>query len=278
MGDAPMTDPAPEAAGAPSRSPRFLVTAGGTRERIDRVRDWGNVFTGNTGYGIAKALADVGHVDLVTSNRDHQRELALQADGIVAVTSGDAPAGRLRAVPFVSHGDLRQALAALVATHRYDGVFMTAAVSDYAPDRAYEVVDRRPDPAGGGREVWVVRDAHAGKVKSTFEHLAVLGRRTEKLVDLFRTEWAYRGLLVKFKLEVGIDRDALVRVGQASRRASGADYLVANTLDMVDGPAAGAYLLGDAAEEWVPRADLAGRLARLARDACGWRADPGRGA
>ena len=250
---------------APSQCPRFLVTAGGTRERIDRVRDWGNVFTGNTGYGIAKALADVGHVDLVTSNRDHQRELAAQASPGGA--TADAPAGRLRAVPFVSHGDLRQALAALLATRRYDGVFMTAAVSDYAPDRAYEVVDRRPGPADPGREVWVVRDAHAGKVKSTFEQLAVLGRRTEKLVDLFRTEWAYRGLLVKFKLEVGVDRDALVRVGQASRRASGADYLVANTLDMVDGPAAGAYLLSEAGEEWVPRAELPARLRRVAADA-----------
>ena len=30
---------------------RFLVTAGNTRERIDRVRDWGNIFTGNTGCG-----------------------------------------------------------------------------------------------------------------------------------------------------------------------------------------------------------------------------------
>ncbi len=27
---------------------RFLVTAGNTREMIDRVRDWGNIFTGNT--------------------------------------------------------------------------------------------------------------------------------------------------------------------------------------------------------------------------------------
>ena len=36
---------------------RYLVTAGNTREMIDRVRDWGNVFTGNTGYGIARAIA-----------------------------------------------------------------------------------------------------------------------------------------------------------------------------------------------------------------------------
>ncbi|QOV87823.1 phosphopantothenoylcysteine decarboxylase domain-containing protein [Humisphaera borealis] len=232
---------------------RFLVTAGGTRERIDRVRDWGNVFTGNTGYGIARALSTVGCVDLVTSNRDHQRELA-----------GAGAADALRAVPFTSHGDLRQSLATLMATQRYDAVFMTAAVSDYGPERAYQVIDRKPDPAERGRELWVVKDAHAGKVKSTFDEIAILGRKTVKIVDLFRGEWGYRGMLVKFKLEVGIDREALIRIGQASRLASGADYLVANTLDMVEGPNAGAYLLSDGDEEWVARGDLAERLKVLA--------------
>ena len=27
----------------------FLVTAGPTREKIDAVREWGNIFSGNTG-------------------------------------------------------------------------------------------------------------------------------------------------------------------------------------------------------------------------------------
>ena len=39
--------------------------------------------------------------------------------------------------------------------------------------------------------------------------------------------------LVKFKLEVGLSREELIRVAEASRKSSGADYLVANTLDMV---------------------------------------------
>jgi hypothetical protein len=72
-------------------------------------------------------------------------------------------------------------------------------------------------------------------------------------------------LLVKFKLEVGIDRDELVRIGRASRAASGADYLVANTLDMVEGAGAGAFLLSGAGEEWVPRDELPARLVRLVR-------------
>jgi len=142
---------------------------------------------------------------------------------------------------------------------------MTAAIADYRPAGSFEVVRR--ESGVGGEETWTVRNVQAEKVKSTYSHIAILGERTEKLVDLFRGEWGYRGLLVKFKLEVGIMPEKLIEIGQASRRASGADYLVANTLDMVEGDRAGAYLLSDAGEEWVPRNALPERMKRLAQEA-----------
>src|SRR3954462_3956817 len=92
---------------------RFLVTAGNTREMIDRVRDWGNVFTGNTGFAIANALAERGEVDLLTSNRNHIAQAS--ADGV----------GRVRASGFTSHAELKGALATLLARGRYDAIFMT---------------------------------------------------------------------------------------------------------------------------------------------------------
>lgn len=234
----------------PSSTLRCLVTAGNTRERIDRVRDWGNVFTGNTGFAIAQALAEIAEVDLVTSNREHLASLGA--------------AGRVRGHAFATHAELRDLLERLVTSRDYHAICMTAAVSDYRPSRVYEVVSRQR--AEDGTERWVVRDAQREKVRSHFAELAVLGERTEKLVDLFRSTWGYRRLLVKFKLEVGIGRDELIAIGQASRRASGADYLVANTLEMVGGASAGAFLLSDGGEEWVPRAALAGRLRSLVRD------------
>lgn len=231
---------------------RFLVTAGNTREKIDSVRDWGNIFTGNTGMAIAKAMAAAGEVDLLTSNRVHLDELSRVTIGPHAV----------RASGYASHEELKGALAALMARGRYDAVFMTAAIADYRPAGVYEVLERKPGESG--RETWMVRDVQAGKVKSSYGAIAVLGRPTQKLVDLFRTEWGHRGLLVKFKLEVGVSREELLRVGEASRLASGADYLVANALDMVQGDAAGAYLLSDAGNEWVPRGDLPGRMVEIA--------------
>jgi phosphopantothenoylcysteine synthetase/decarboxylase len=227
---------------------RFLITAGNTREIIDRVRDWGNIFTGNTGYSIAKAMTDLGEVDLLTSNRAHAEQAA---------------ADRIHASTFTSHAQLKEALAALLGRQRYDAIFMTAAVADYAPAGVFQVLSQSPGP--DGTQTWTVRNVDAAKVKSNHGQIAVLGRQTEKIVDLFRTQWHHEGLLFKFKLEVGISPQELTRIGQASRKASGADYLVANTLDMVEGERAGAYLLSDGAEEFVPRAALAGRLAEVVR-------------
>lgn len=226
--------------------PRFLVTAGNTREMIDRVRDWGNVFTGNTGFAIAKAVAAHGEVDLLTSNAVHAAEAA--------------DAG-IRATVFRSHANLNAMLQERVTPDAYAAIFMTAAVADYRPAGAFAVVDRVTH--ADDSETWTVKNAGAGKVKSDYPLVAFLGERTEKLIDRFRRDWGHRGLLVKFKLEVGLDKDALLAVAEKSRRASGADYLVANTLDMVTGDGAGAYLLSDGGAEWISRGGLAVRCATL---------------
>ncbi|WP_428938374.1 phosphopantothenoylcysteine decarboxylase [Fontivita pretiosa] len=235
---------------------RFLVTAGNTQERIDAVRVWSNIFTGNTGLSIARALAAIGgDVDLLTSNRQHLAEIGQDWRH----DSG----GRIRAEGFTDHASLRDALAERMRQQRYDGVFMSAAVSDYRPAGVFAVISRQT--RRDGQQVWVVQDVQAPKVKSSHHQIAVLGEPTEKLVDLFRREWNYKGLLVKFKLEVGIDRQELIRIGQASRIASGADYLVANTLSMVHGAEAGALLLSDSGAEWVSRSMLASRLAQITK-------------
>ena len=235
---------------------RFLITAGNTREQIDRVRDWGNIFTGNTGYSIARALTALGDVDLITSNRAHLAEMESQQGGT-----------RIQGTAFTSHAELRSALESALRATQYDAIFMSAAIADYRPAGSFQVIKRQA--AENGEETWTVRNVQAGKVKSSYDEIAILGERTEKLVDLFRKAWAYRGMLVKFKLEVGVSPEQLIQIGQASRKASGADYLVANTLEMVEGEKAGAYLLSDAGDEWVPRAALAQRLVMLVRQHLG---------
>lgn len=230
---------------------RFLVTAGNTREMIDRVRDWGNIFTGNTGYAIARALAEVGQVDLLTSNPQHLNEVRSEATG------------RISGFEFRSHSDLRALLEDRMRQGPYDAVVMTAAVADYRPVGVFAIETRQLLP--DGRQQWTVRNISAPKVASVFQAIAVAGEPTEKLVDLFRSPWNHRGVLVKFKLQVGIGTEELIRIGQASRRASRAEYLVANTLEMVTGENPGAWLLGEQMQEWVARDALPERLRDLLR-------------
>lgn len=232
------------------------MTAGSTLEWIDEVRVWGNIFTGQTGLAIAMELARIegAKVELLTSNSDHALRFTHEND-----------AQRCSAATFRTHADLRAALEERIRDHSCEGIFMTAAVADYRPAGVFEVISRDADR--GAEERWVVRRAQAAKVKSHFGRIAVLGERTEKLIDLFRGAWGHRGLLVKFKLEVGIDASTLLDIAKASRRESDADYMVANTLEMVQGPEPGAFLINrDDVAEFVRRPELAGRLARIAAD------------
>jgi phosphopantothenate---cysteine ligase (CTP) len=230
---------------------RFLVTAGSTREMIDQVRAWGNIFTGNTGYAIARELSKSGTVDLLTSNTNHLQEIGNNA-------------GSIHAKGFTTHPELKTLLANCIKTQQYHAMFMTAAVADYHPAGAFSVLSQKAN--ADGTETWTVRNAQASKIKSTHERLAVLGEPTEKLIDLFRKAWDYQGLLVKFKLEVGISEEELKKIAEASRAASAADYIVANTLDMVEGKNAGAWLLGPNITEWIERGQLPERLAKLVRE------------
>src|SRR5205823_2513068 len=74
-------------------------------------------------------------------------------------------------------------------------------------------------------------DRSAGKVKSDEPELWLRLVRTPKLVDLIRSVWGFRGVLVKFKLEVGVSDEQLLEIAERSRRQSSADLMIANTLE-----------------------------------------------
>jgi hypothetical protein len=93
----------------------------------------------------------------------------------------------------------------------------------------------------------------ADKVKSDAPELYLRLVRTPKLVDKFRDPWGFRGVLVKFKLEVGITEKQLHDVAERSRRHSEADLMVANTLE--------------GASVWALVGPLAGRYQRVSRRA-----------
>ena len=94
---------------------RILITAGGTRERIDSVRYIGNMSTGRTASQLADELTEAGHSVTWLGARD-----AIQ------------PATVNRIESFYSFADLEAQLRLLLGTGEYDVVVHAAAVSDFS--------------------------------------------------------------------------------------------------------------------------------------------------
>ncbi|HVS35531.1 MAG TPA: phosphopantothenoylcysteine decarboxylase [Gemmataceae bacterium] len=235
---------------------KLLVTAGNTLAPIDRVRGLTNVFTGRTGAAVALHALDRGHhVVLLTS----------RPEAVAALRSDDAdPEQRWVQLRYSTFDELHHLMEKQVGDGRFDAIVHSAAVSDYVPAGVYA-------PAEGTRffpedRVWTgpaeepprLEDRSAGKVKSDEPELWLRLVRAPKLIDRIRADWSFQGLLVKFKLEVGLDDDKLLEFAEASRVFSGANLMVANTLE---GAGTHAFLgpLPDG-YQYVPRADLPARL------------------
>jgi phosphopantothenoylcysteine synthetase/decarboxylase len=247
-----------------------LVTAGNTRTMIDRVRCITNIFTGRTGANIAVEAALRGHtVTLLTSQPQ------------------TAEGAGLHVLPYQTFEELEALMAKEISTGKYDAVIHSAAVSDYHAAGVYAVSDllaRRasegPDTSGNDQEAsgsgqpsvtpqeWPVprsrvgltglTDVSAGKVKSSHPEVWIRLTPAPKLVDKVRGEWHFRGVLVKFKLEVGVSEEELRAIAERSRVQSHADLMSANTLDEAGHWA----LVGAVNYDKVPRAELAGEIIR----------------
>jgi phosphopantothenoylcysteine synthetase/decarboxylase len=221
----------------------ILVTAGNTRIFIDKVRCLTNIFTGRTGAGIALEACRRGHeVVLLTSHPEAVLELAGQAA---------LPADRWRQLRYDTLDDLARLMERHIKDEAFDAVIHSAAVSDYlaggafAPAPGTRLRDDLTWQADAGKNPTLV-DRAAGKIKSDDAELWLRLVRAPKLIDLVRSAWGFRGRLVKFKLEVGVDDKQLLDIAEESRVHSQANLMVANTLEGAAtwaflGPVAGEY-------------------------------------
>lgn len=239
----------------------FFITAGNTQTMIDRVRCVTNIFSGRTGAAVARTAWGRGHtVTLATSHPEVLAEFGINYH---------SPGERFTVVPYSTFDDL----AALMQTQLRDGTFdvvcHSAAVSDYLPAGTFT-----PDPGtffNARTGQWEAQygpakltEQKAGKIKSSEPELWLRLVRAPKLVDRVRQPWGFGGLLVKFKLEVGIGEEKLLEVAETSRQQSAADLMVANTLDGAQhwayiGPVADRY-------ERVSRRELPDRLVLALED------------
>ncbi len=241
----------------------ILVTAGNTLVPIDQVRCITNIFTGRTGASIALQCHDRGHnVTLLTS---HPEVLADLREPAAPLTE------RCQVRRYRTFEDLQERMGELVRAGGLDVVIHCAAVSDYhsagvyAPARGTHF-DADSGGWRGAGDAPTLERRSGGKIKSEEGELWLRLVRTPKIVDQVRRDWGFRGVLVKFKLEVGVSDERLLEIAEASRRQSDADLMVANTLEGASrwafvGPLEDGY-------QRVSRRQLASRLLEVVERLC----------
>lgn len=232
----------------------LLITAGNTLALIDKVRCLTNIFTGKTGAGIALEAYDRGHeVTLLTSHPEVVDQLR------AGFGKPEQPRWQLRS--YRTFEDLHHQMEQLLPTGSFEVLIHCAAVSDYLCGGVFApTAGTRFDSttaAWQGEPPQLV-DRLTGKVKSDEPELWLRLVRAPKLIDRVRSDWRFRGIVVKFKLEVGLQDEQLLDIAERSRAASAADLMVANTLE---GASSYAFIgSGSQGYQRVTRAELAPRL------------------
>jgi len=227
----------------------MLVTAGNTLTPIDSVRGITNVFTGRTGARIAAQ----GTVE------DFDVELLTSQPGVVEDTLVDY--SRLTLTAFQSFDDLAELMEERVRNGAFDVVVHSAAVSDYhcaavfEPTPNAEITDEGTATSPSGRLFQRVDTSQ--KIASRHSELWLRLLPTPKLVDQIRRPWGFTGILVKFKLEVGVSDEELLHRSRAALLQSEADLVVANTLESMHNRA---YFVFKDSVEAIERPRLPSRL------------------
>lgn len=199
---------------------KILITAGCTQTPIDQVRAITNIFKGSTGWAIAQwaALYDNAPNDVTLLTSDPFLE------------EGEEYPGKLRILKYRTYDELYALMEDEIRNGGYDAIVHSSAVSDYKVAGVYVPVDYDEEPTGG---LQVIMDpvGNGGKVSGSHEELFLRLTPTEKIVDRIKDDWGFKGVLVKFKLQVGLTDKKLLDIAIRSRAGSSADIIVANCLE-----------------------------------------------
>jgi len=191
---------------------RILITAGGTRERIDSVRYIGNMSTGRTASRLAEELFAAGHLVTWLGARDAVQPLAVN-----------------NIETYYSFADLEAQLRSLLGSGEYDVVIHAAAVSDFS------VASIKSTEPG-------VVDDSGGKLSSE-SGLVLHLKPNPKLLDSLKS-WSGNSALqvIGFKLTDTEDTQQRIAAIKKQFEQSGVDAVVHNDLSEISQDAHPFYL------------------------------------
>jgi phosphopantothenoylcysteine synthetase/decarboxylase len=188
------------------KNKKVLVTAGPTWAAVDRVRVMTSIFSGETGLRFARHFKEIG-ADVTL----------LMGPGRAKFVKEDWSEMNIR--QFFYYDELAELLDEELDNNSFDIIIHSSAVSDYKVANAFD-----------------------GKTPSGLDQFSLQLEETAKLVDRIR-EKSPEAFLVKFKLQVGLTPEKLYNIALNSLKATGADLIVANDLDTMEGENHVAYII-----------------------------------
>lgn len=187
---------------------KILVTAGGTREHIDDVRVLTNISKGTLPCGIAEHLINAGHDVIYVHGRG-----AKTPGGVVLGPNLINWRGTVRTHEVQSVTDLMGAMEILVP--QVDAVIHAMAVSDFTFERGDSAVKLKSSDMDG-----------------FIEYMRANIRKAPKVLQHIKG-WNPDVILVSFKFEVGLSKDALLQSGLESLQKARGDFVWVNDLEEI---------------------------------------------
>lgn len=208
---------------------RILITAGGTVEKIDDVRNIRNTSTGKLGQTIAHVFSSSN----VTIDYIYGKDAVM-------------PLGDVNLYPIESVRDLEKIMTSLLHQHQYDVVIHAMAVSDYEITTVTTFDDLENRLSHGNMSEVLdhygeVLDRNS-KIRSGEENLVVLMKKAPKIISLIKTIQP-NTILIGFKLLVGVSVGELMAEGHKLMDRNDCDYVLANDLNGIDGENHIGYLI-----------------------------------
>lgn len=194
---------------------KILITSGGTKIPIDKVRDITNQSNGTFGSRIATEALQRNHEVLFlraegskspySVNLDFNKNSSIQWSSTTNDIYNFYGYSRhlYREYGFRNYSDYAEKLEQIIKLEQPDVVVLAAAVSDYAP-----------------------KDVVNGKIRSK-EDLTIKLEPVPKLISKIK-EWMPSAFLVGFKMLVGATNEELIQAASESIEKNGCDFVVAN--------------------------------------------------
>lgn len=205
---------------------KFIITAGGTSEKIDNVRKITNSSSGKLGCIIANTILE--EIDDVRIYYICSRNSIRPKDDRVEVIEVD---GVL---------DLKNKVKFLLKNDNIDFFVHSMAVSDYMTD--YITTLDRMKKSLVSDNFNNVEKITGNKISSYEDNLVIVLKQTPKVISIIK-DVSPETFLVGFKLLDGVCDEKLIYVGRELMRKNNCDMVVANDLSNIRNGKHSAYLL-----------------------------------